>query len=158
MDALRQYAKYLESMRCPLQTTTTTASTTTDSTPTTTTATTAEAPNLEEDTVVLITGGNGIRTEVFLTSTEVYPPLPDCSPPSLPSPRYMHSTVATTGPSPKVVTCGGVYSTHYASCFVLDLEKKHWDKSMMGPLPQPRVSHAAVSMENIGTYLIGASS
>ena len=38
---------------------------------------------------------------------------------------------------------------------VLDLENKQWDKSMMGPLPQPRKSHAAVNMENIGTYLIG---
>ena len=44
-----------------------------------------------------------------------------------------------------------------ASCVGLDLEKKLWDENLIGDLTKSRSGHAAVSMENIGTYLIGGN-
>ena len=111
---------------------------------------TTEAPS--EDTVLLMTGGyNSGRL-----STEIYPAVSGCSPPALPEGRYGHSTFATTGASPKLVTCGGYNEGWTASCLVMT--KQGWSDSMIGQLPQPRAYHAAVSMENIGTYLIGGFS
>ena len=55
-----------------------------------------------------------------------------------------------------VVTCGGNdgnYAT--ASCLVLDLQNKQWDSNVIGGLTEVRGYHEAVSMEGIGTYIIG---
>ena len=134
--------------------------TTTTKTSTLTTATaitSTEAPNDNEDTVVILTAGwiNDPGRRGF--STEIYPPVSGCSLPALPSGkyRYYHATFATTGPNPKIVTCGGVDATWTRSCFALDLQNQLWDESVISRLPQNRGYPAAVSMENIGTYLIG---
>ena len=42
-----------------------------------------------------------------------------------------------------------------ASCLLLDLEKQEWEENVIGDLPQLRSYHAAVTVETIGTYLIG---
>ena len=111
---------------------------------------TTEAPS--EDTVLLITGGfNSGR----LSSTEIYPAVSGCSPPALPEGRNAHSTFATTGASPKLVICGGNNGGWTASCLVMT--KQGFSEAMIGQLPQKRGYHAAVSVENIGTYLIGGS-
>jgi len=104
----------------------------------------------------MITGAfDGYRR---LSSTEIYPAISGCSPPALPSAISGHTTFVTTGPSPKVVTCGGSIAGRYtASCHVLDLDNQLWDGNMIGQLPQTRVVHAVVSMEDIGTYLIGGA-
>jgi len=103
----------------------------------------------------MITGGYGSGR---LSSTEIYPAISGCSPPALPSAISGHTTFVTTGPSPKVVTCGGSIAGRYtASCHVLDLDNQLWDGNMIGQLPQTRVVHAVVSMEDIGTYLIGGA-
>ena len=111
---------------------------------------TTEAPS--EDTVLLMTGGyNNGR----LSSTEIYPAVSGCSPPALPEGRNAHSTFATTGASPKLVICGGNNGGWTASCLVMT--KQGFSEAMIGQLPQKRGYHAAVSVENIGTYLIGGS-
>ena len=59
-----------------------------------------------------------------------------------------------------IATCGGeltVENLPTASCVGLDLEKKLWDENLIGDLTKIRSGHAAVSMENIGTYLIGGN-
>jgi len=118
------------------------------STPTTTTTT--EAPTVTGTTVVLITGGydNGA-----LSGTEIYPT--GCSLPDLPSVRYGHTTFATTGPSTKIVTCGGNTGSYTASCLVLDVENQQWEENVVGKLPAHRRHAASVGIENVGTYLIG---
>jgi len=103
----------------------------------------------------MITGG---YRSSHLSSTEVYPAISGCSLPALPSARSYHTTFVTTGPSPKVVTCGGFDGRSLASCLVLDLNNQLWNETTIGQLPQTRDSHAVVSMENIGTYLIGGDS
>ena len=138
-----QMQTFTQAQCCPLhmcQGSTTTITTSTAST-------TTEAPIISEETVVLITGGYGPD----ISGTEIYPPVSGCSPPDLPSGSQFHSTFLTTGQN-QVVTCGGGFS---ASCLVLDLKNEVWDGNMMDHLTQPRQWHAAVSMENIGTYLIG---
>ena len=106
------------------------------STPTTTT--TSEAPTVTGNTVVLITGG---YDNWALSGTEIYPT--SCSLPDLPSRRQYHSTFVTTGPSSKIVTCGGhTIQGHTTSCLVLDIENQLWDETLMGDLPQPRSSAA----------------
>jgi len=130
----------------------TTTTTTTTNTTTTTTLTTTKAPSVLEETLLLLTGG------VRQSSTEIYPGFSDCSPPALPEIRKGHSTFVTTGQSPKIVTCGGEVTVELldtASCIGLDLDKNLWDENMIGNLPKPRSQQAVVSMENIGTYLIG---
>merc|ERR1711963_988793 len=52
--------------------------------------------------------------------------------------------------------CGGYDgSNHFASCLVLDKETGTWDGSRLSSLPQPRFYHTAVTLKNIGNYLIG---
>jgi len=106
-----------------------------------------------------MTGGWGSNFLSPVSSTEIYPAISGCSLPALPSKRYAHTTFATTGPSSKVVTCGGwIAGSLTASCLLLDLDNQLWDWNTIGQLPQSRCSHAVVSMEDIGTYLIGGSS
>merc|ERR1719222_209347 len=106
-----------------------------------------------EETAVLITGGRGSN---YLSSSEIYPT--GCSVQALPSERYEHSTFATTGPSPKIVTCGGKTTQGVAaSCLVLNVANQLWEENVVGDLPQPRRAAASVSIENAGTYLIGGT-
>ena len=106
-----------------------------------------------EETFVLIVGGvGGPVGGPWPLYPEIYPAVSGCFLPALPKGRNLASTFVTTGPSPKVVTCGGGY---LASCLVLDVDNQRWDENMMDELPQPRGYHAAVSVEDIGTYLIG---
>jgi hypothetical protein len=122
----------------------------TSTTKATTTTTTAE------ETVILITGGYSSSFD-RLSSTEIYPT--DCSLPTLPSARLGHSTFATTGPSSKIVTCGGETTQGLtASCLVLDVENQLWEGTVVGDLTQPRSLAAPVTIENVGTYLIGGDS
>jgi hypothetical protein len=106
-----------------------------------------------EETAVLITGGRG---SIYLSSSEIYPT--GCSVQALPSERKEHSTFATTGPSPKIVTCGGETTQGVAaSCLVLNVGNQLWEENVVGDLPQPRRAAASVSIENAGTYLIGGT-
>ena len=127
-------------------TTTTRPATTT----TTTTTTTDEAPTVTEASVVLVTGGAGRGS---YSSVEIYPT--GCSLPPLPSTRTHHATFTTADISPKIVTCGGHDRDYTASCLVLDVENQQWDATQMGELTMPRANHASVTIENVGTYLIG---
>ena len=55
-----------------------------------------------------------------------------------------------------MAVCGGhLRSGGTASCLVLDKETGTWDGSRLGSLTQPRDWHTAVTLENIGNYLIG---
>ena len=122
----------------------------TTTTTTTTSTTTDEPPTVTEATVVLLTGGAGSGS---YSSAEIYPT--GCSLPPLPSTRTHHATFTTAGTSPKIVTCGGYDRDYTASCLVLDVEKQQWDATLMGELTMPRANHASVTIENVGTYLIG---
>ena len=58
------------------------------------------------------------------------------------------------------MTCGGYTGSGYggsrtASCLVLDVENQLWNENLIGELPQPRSVAAPVTIENVGTYLIG---
>jgi hypothetical protein len=114
-------------------------------------------PGVAEETAVLITGGRGSISELErYSSSEIYPT--GCSVQALPSERSEHSTFATTGPSPKIVTCGGKTTQGVAaSCLVLNVANQLWEENVVGDLPQPRRAAASVSIENAGTYLIGGT-
>ena len=58
-----------------------------------------------------------------------------------------------------MAVCGGIDENfnNIASCLVLDKQTGTWDGSRLGSLPQPRVDHTAVTLKNIGNYLIGGS-
>ena len=119
---------------------------------------TTEVPTITKDTVALITGGIG-NPNVRLSSTEVYPP--GCSLPALPEARWSHTAFVHNN---SVSVCGGkissgssIYSSvsDTSSCLVLDVENQRWEKNVIGDLTRSRTRHAAVSVENVGTYLIG---
>jgi hypothetical protein len=114
-------------------------------------------PGVAEETAVLITGGRGSISELErYSSSEIYPT--GCSVQALPSERSEHSTFATTGPSPKIVTCGGQTTQGVAaSCLVLNVQNQLWEENVVDDLPQPRRAAASVSIENVGTYLIGGT-
>ena len=85
---------------------------------------------------------------------EIYPPVSGCSLPDLPTTVYGHASFVTTGPNPKIVSCGGSVHGHLSrTCTAFDPENQSWDD--MGQLPKARIGQAAISMENIGTYQIG---
>ena len=44
-----------------------------------------------------------------------------------------------------------------SSCLVLDVENQRWEKNVIGETTMIRWGHAAVSVENVGTYLIGGA-
>ena len=114
----------------------------------------SESPTNREDSIVLVTGGYGNGR---LSSSEIFPNTDNCSQPSLPEPREDHVVFATAEEDPRVAVCGGSNQNgdKLASCLVLDREAQTWDETMMDSLPQPRYNHAAVTLKNIGTYLIG---
>ena len=112
-----------------------------------------ESP-VREDSIVLLTGGFGNGR---LSSSEVFPSTNNCSLPSLPEPREDHVVFATAEEDPRVAVCGGSNQNgdKLASCLVLDRKAQAWDETRVDSLPQPRYSHAAVTLKNIGTYLVG---
>ena len=113
-----------------------------------------EAPLASEDTIVLLNGGWGYDGR--LSSSELFPNTSDCNPPSLPEGRDFHTMFTTAEPQPRVAVCGGaVGSSLVSTCLVLDKETGTWDGSRLGSLPQPRIYHTAVTLKNIGSYLIG---
>ena len=87
----------------------------------------------------------------------MFPNTSDCNPPSLPEGRGWGHTIFTTAePEPRVALCGGLIPGNpTASCLVLDKETGTWDGSRLGSLTQPRYRHTAVTLKNIGNYLIG---
>lgn len=116
-----------------------------------------------EETVALLTGGwvGRLGQSTFglaLSSSEVFPSTSNCSPPSLPAPRFGHTLFTTAEPNARVAACGGADDDWtLSSCLVLDLANKRWEENSMGPLPQPRVYHAVVTLNTIGNFMIGGS-
>ena len=114
-----------------------------------------------------MTGGGGLYEHQnyghkILSEPEIYPATNDteCSLPSFPSGRWFHATFFTSGPSPLVATCGGIEegkskTEPTASCFVLDLINQRWDEGKMGNMTTARSDIAAVTMDNIGTFILG---
>jgi len=116
--------------------------------------TSEKTPN-EEDSVLLITGGD--TEEGRTASTEVFP---SCSsPPPLPSTRYGHQTFKTSDPTPLIASCGGKTTGDFAaSCLVLDLDNQRWDESRMGSLTTPRYRGAVVELKQGVLFLGGDGS
>ena len=105
-----------------------------------------------EANLLLLTGGfDGNST---LTSTMVFPSKANCSPPSVPGPRYIHTTFLTAGDEPVVATCGGRDGGSLSSCLVLDASTGQWEENRIGSLLQRRVTHAAVTLHQV-VYVIG---
>ena len=108
-----------------------------------------------EDTVVLISGGFNDKKD-GLSSAEIYPPVrAGCSLPSLPGARHSHATFVSNN---KVTVCGGQQPPipgDSKSCLVLDIENQRWDQNVIGEMTMGRNNPAAVSVENVGTYMIG---
>merc|ERR1719234_2522519 len=128
-------------------------------TPTTTATTTATTTigSLLEDSILLITGGEGgSEGGSILSSTEVYPSTSGCSPPPLPMGRTGHTTFVTSEPSPLVATCGGVTQEgSSASCLVLDPINQLWDENRMGNMTMARGYSAAATLNGIGVFILG---
>ena len=104
-------------------------------------------PASTKNTVALITGGLGFST------TEIYPPIVGCILPSLPETRFGHEVFVQND---RVILCGGeVPSGASSSCLVLDAKNKRWEKNQVGEMTLSRQYSAAVSVENVGTYIIG---
>ena len=65
----------------------------------------------------------------------------------------------TTGTKPVVASCGGYHGDGpwLNSCVVWDSDKKRWDQNMMSALPDIRRGqhHSAVTIENVGVYILG---
>ena len=47
------------------------------------------------------------------------------------------------------------YAQYSASCLVLDVQNQRWDENKIGPLNSARQQAAAVSLETIGTFVLG---
>ena len=118
-----------------------------------------------EETLLLVTGGGGLyesRRHKILSEPEIYPATnnTECSLPSFPAGRWFHATFLTSRPSPLVATCGGIEegkskTEPIASCFVLDLINQRWDEDKMGNMTTARSDIAAVTMDNVGTFILG---
>ena len=110
-----------------------------------------QSPTLDQDSILLITGGWPTTSTV-----ELFPSVRGCSPPPLPSARSGHKTFITSDPTPLVATCGGYTDgSRTASCLVLDLENQSWDESRMGSLTMPRKYGAVVKLKDIGVFFLG---
>ena len=106
-----------------------------------------------EANLLLLTGGWDGNSE--LSSTEVFPPTANCSPPSLPGKRYYHTTFLTAGDDPVVATCGGQDDRNIlSSCLVLNASTGQWEENRIGSLLQERDSHAAVTLDQF-VFVIG---
>ena len=107
-----------------------------------------------ETNLLFLTGGyNG---NSYLSSTEVFSPTANCSPPSLPGERSLHTTFLTAGDEPVVATCGGDIGggNYLSSCLVLDASTGQWEENRIGSLLQERYFHAAVTLDQV-VFVIG---
>ena len=109
-----------------------------------------------EDTIVFMTKGTG--EPGILSSNEIYPLYIGCSlPPSYGS-WYAHALLTTQEPKPRIASCGGRDRGFYtASCLVFNQETQAWEKNIMSDLAQVRAYQPVVTLNNIGTYMIGGS-
>ena len=107
-----------------------------------------------ELTLLLLTGGKDGYFS-YLSSTEVYPPTPSCSPPPLPSPRGHHVIFLTAAANPMVATCGGNDNEWLSSCLVLNATANRWEENVMGSLLRAKGNHAVATLEGVGVYVIG---
>ena len=116
-----------------------------------------------EDTVALISGGRGVNDYYdgydYYDSSTIYPPSSGCSLPPSHGHRRYHALFTTLETRPRIASCGGVdeggYST--ASCLVFDQETQAWENNIMSDLVHERENPAVVSLNNIGTFMIGGS-
>ena len=90
-----------------------------------------------------------------LSSTELYPPVSGCNPPSLPESRWDHATFLTSDPNPVVATCGGRIGPDSDSCLVFDPIIQQWDQSDMGRLTMPRRYSGATRVNYVGVFIVG---
>ena len=116
---------------------------------------TTEPPPGSDNTIALLTGG--YNDDGRLSLSEVFPSTNGCSPLSLPEVKYGHTLFTTAEPRPRAAVCGGFDGSFTASCLVLDKQTGTWDESRLGSLTIPRFQHTAVTLKNIGNYLIGGS-
>ena len=103
---------------------------------------------------ILLTGG----ASPTFQSTELFPPVPGCTPAQLPAYRRGHSTFLSN--SGVVAACGGRDSSVYLSdCLIVNPVTKQWqsDTTVMGHLPGKRHYAADVTVAGVGTYLLGGS-
>ena len=109
-----------------------------------------------EANLLLLTGG--FDGNSYLSSTEVFPPTANCSPPSLPGKRNLHTTFLTAGDEPVVATCGGEVGRRnwLSSCLVLNASTGQWEENRIGSLLQERDSHAAVTLDQF-VFVIGGA-
>ena len=116
---------------------------------TTTTANTQLYPELVSPGVLLTGGASTYQ------STELYPPVPGCSTPQLPTYRRYHSTFRTEDAT--IATCGGSDSDggQLSNCIVLLNNQWQSDTTVMGHLPEKRRRAAEVTVAGVGTYIIG---
>ena len=115
-----------------------------------------DAPPELEDRVAILAGGfspffpNSPSTEAF--------PSAGCLPlPALPQFRGGHALFPTAEENPSIVACGGTDENRYfhPACPVFDLDSQRWEEGRIPPLLLPRVGLAAVSLKDIGIFLIG---
>ena len=101
---------------------------------------------------VLLTGGDSTRQ-----STELFPPVPDCTTPQLPAYRRYHSTFMTD--NLVLASCGGWSSGVgvLTDCLTLEPVSMQWqsDTTVLGHLPGKRFEAADVTVAGVGTYLLG---
>ena len=102
---------------------------------------------------ILVTGG---RSSPYLSSTELYPTSPSCSPPPLPTVRHAHVTFSLhTG---EVAACGGYDDhTHLSSCLVLNTTARLWQTNPKVPhLTNSRYRSTAVVV-SYGVFVLGGA-
>jgi len=64
----------------------------------------------------------------------------------------------TQEPEPRIASCGGRDGGFYtASCLVFNRGTETWEKNIMSDLVKVRAYQPVVTLNNIGTYMIGGS-
>ena len=110
-----------------------------------------------EDTIVFMTHGYA-KGPGFLPSNEIYPLYSGCSLPPPYGSWYAHALLKTQEPKPRIASCGGQDGGRYtASCLVFNQETQTWEKNIMSDLVRARAYQPVVTLNNIGTYMIGGS-
>ena len=95
-----------------------------------------------------------------LSSAEIYPPIVGCNLPSLPETRFGHAAFVHND---AVTICGGQVhssgsSSSTSSCLVLNVQNQRWETNLITDLMRTqRKYHASVSVEKVGSYLIGGN-